>query len=147
MSEWINIFNTMKYEYCLSVYHSSVDVWRRWGRCGCGLWAAHSFSLAAPLQSVSRCGGERTERSGAPGPGICTTLTAARPQPNDRQAGAERAEQHGSVRAAGRPGPAPQKSLFDLFIYRVCELFFPQHGDYRLLAATGCTLHPHLPTR
>lgn len=42
---------------------------------------------------------------------------AARPQPTGG------AEQHGAVRTAGRPGPAPQQSPFHLFIASVSFLF------------------------
>lgn len=82
-------------------------VWRECGPCRFGLWAAHSFSLAAPLQSVSRCGGERTERSDAPWPRICSPHTKHR----DSHRAAGRQEPSGaawsceSCRATGTRSP------------------------------------------
>lgn len=93
--DFIPVFHTVGRQSCLDDNMTNVwltvvaDVWRKWGRCGCGLWAAHSFSLAAPLQSLSRCeesGRSEAKRSGAPGPGICTTQQDLN-RPAGRQAG------------------------------------------------------------
>lgn len=80
---------------------------------------------------------------------ICTTSHTQKDhnRPSHRAAGRSGAGQHGAVRAAGRQGPAPPlKKSLDL-ICLTHPRDFPQHGDYWLLAATGCTLHPHVPTR
>lgn len=115
--EWVNYLYKQNYKnvitVCLFITVMSVvvGVWRKWDRCGCGLWAVHSLSLTAPLQSV---GVEESERSGAAHRhrDPYHTYTAARPQPTDRQAAAE---QHGAVSAVGWPGPAPQKSPIRIF--------------------------------
>lgn len=100
---------------------------------GCGRRTASVWRLLFS-QSV---GVEESGRSGAAhrDPGSVLHIYGRKTiteRPSDRPAGRSGAEQHGTVRAAGRPGPAPQKLL--LFIYRVCELFFP---TWRLQAA-GC---------
>ena len=129
----------------LNIQWEAVVVWRKCGRCVCGMWAVHCLSLAAPLQSVARCGGERTERSGAPGPWICILYLSIylykyiyihtrteRPAPTDRQAGAE---QHGAVRADR--DLLPTITSGDLFIWRICELCpnMETPGCWLLLAA------------
>lgn len=110
---------------------------------------------AVQLQSASRCAGERTERSGAPGTGIFTTHTHARThththtrqQDHSPPSDQEGADGDGAVRAAGGPGPAPQRNVAVLCIYRLCKISFPRHGDDALLAAAGGTSRPHLPAR
>lgn len=85
---------------------------------GCGRRTASVWRLLFS-HSVGVRRADGAKRSGAPGPGICTTQQDLN-RPAGRQAGAE---QHGAVRTAGRPGPAPQQSLFHLFIASVSFLF------------------------
>lgn len=99
------------------------------GRCGCGLWAAHRFSLAAPLQSVSRCGGERTERR--TGTRICTTHSRQR----DHKRPAGRSGAAWSCEGCGdRPGPAPPKNTLICLFTAYESFFFPN------METPGCRL-------
>lgn len=103
--------------YLLFFIHLTLTVGCGVWRCRSGLWAAHSVSLPAAPQSVSRRGEERTERRVAPWPWIwiwiCRSV-APRPAATGRKTGAERSSMElWELRTDRDPLPSNHR-LFDL---------------------------------
>lgn len=92
--------------------------WGEAGVCaGCGRWQLQSGGSSSLTQSVWRTAEGAERRTGT---GICTTYTHAQ----DHNRATER-QNRISMELWGGPGPAPRTSPFDLFIYRIWELFSP----------------------
>lgn len=88
---------------------------------GCGRRTASVWRLLfSHSVGVRRADGAKRSEAAHRDPGSVLRSKTSTDRQAGRQAGAER---HGAVRTAGRPGPAPQQSLFHLFIASVSFLF------------------------